>query len=547
MSATSVLDRLLIYFAADTVALKHGAKEAKQVTDKVSTSISHADVLSHKLGHSFKETIASIGGGLAAFLSLDAIAEGVLKTAEYADQLGKLSQSLNLNIEDLSAWSDAVKLCGGSAEEFQETAKRMSAQLADFATKGVSRAAPFFKELGISMVDAQGHARSFMALLPEIADKFQHLSRSESFGMGERMGLDRGTILLLQQGRGAVEAMIEKQKALGAVTQEQAETAEKFEAAWMDVTHAFRTLALDLGELLLPVLTAVSNAFARFGEFASKHAHFVAGALMVLGGAITAFVLPPLISMAIAAAIAFAPFFAIGAIIAAVAVAFGLLYDDIQNFIEGNNSLIGQFLGKYPLIKAVIMGIVDYVRFLWAVWSSTMTGIANLILHPIDSFYRFKEVVKEGVDWVLQHFPRVNAAISNMGAAFSAVGQVVKSVWDAIFKVISGTVEEIGKAVAAVGRGYDKVKAAFGGKTQPSVASAQGALTQASGLPITQIPGSALSAANSSSVKNTNVTVSNVNVNTQATDADGIAKHVGGALSDQMRHAVNIVDDGVAA
>src|SRR5699024_6427901 len=49
-----------------------------------------------------------------------------------------------------------------------------------------------------------------------------------------------------------------------------------------------------------------------------------------------------------------APFATIAAAIIAVGAAFALIYDDIRNFIAGNNSLIGQISEEYPAIGRLI-------------------------------------------------------------------------------------------------------------------------------------------------------------------------------------------------
>jgi hypothetical protein len=69
-----------------------------------------------------------------------------------------------------------------------------------------------------------------------------------------------------------------------------------------------------------------------------------------------------------------------------------------------------------------------------------------------------------------------------------------------------------------------------------------------------QASGAALGAQTSNSIsnttkggKNTSVQVGKVEVHTQATDAQGISKAIGGTMQTQMRQAVNNFDDGVLA
>lgn len=51
------------------------------------------------------------------------------------------------------------------------------------------------------------------------------------------------------------------------------------------------------------------------------------------------------------------PIIAIIAVIALLAAAFAIVYDDIMNFIDGNDSMIGRILEKYPRLKVVILAL----------------------------------------------------------------------------------------------------------------------------------------------------------------------------------------------
>lgn len=47
-----------------------------------------------------------------------------------------------------------------------------------------------------------------MGVLPELAESFEKLSKQESAALGQKLGLDQGTIMLLRRGRREVEDQI---------------------------------------------------------------------------------------------------------------------------------------------------------------------------------------------------------------------------------------------------------------------------------------------------------------------------------------------------
>ena len=488
MAGGSLLAEFFIRFTSDATGVAKGAKEAKVATDSVNNSLLSTNQLAAKAGNSFMNLAKQYGGFIAASLSVGALVKGINNAANFADHLDELSKAINVNVEDLSVWGDAVKIAGGTAESFQETTKHMAAELANFATKGTSRAAPFFRSLGIAMVDSAGKARNFFELLPELADAFQKLGKEESFGIGRKMGLDDGTIMLMQKGRVEVDAIIKRQKELGVVTKEDAEIAAKFNDQWDDMQHAFRSVFTAVGSAVLPAFTAILNIVERVALFMKKHSSFMTGIFVALGVAILTFVVPPLLSAAAAALVLYAPFLLIGAAVAALIVGFGFLWDELSNFFEGNDSYIGDLVKKWPKLGFAIFAIRDAVKGLGATFKAVFAFI------------------KDGAQSVLDFFDKI------LGV-------------------------------------YEKVKGAlgFGGGSASTGSAGQAALASASGNPFGALTSQSIANSTQNQSSSNSLSIGQVAVNTQATDANGIGAALGPALQTHMRQAVNSFDDGIRA
>lgn len=358
----SVLETFIFMFEADVDDVKKGTEKAKKTTDDLNTSLKKTDLTSQKLGSSFSGLIARATGAFAAILSTGAIIAGIRSAAHYADEIGKLSEVLDINIGDVDAWTSAVKKSGGSAESFASSARSLNASMAEFAAKGTSRAAPFFEALGISLLDTQGKARKVVDVLPELADKFSKLSRSEALGIGQKIGLDQSTVLLLTKGKTAVDEIIKKQKELGVVTKKDAEIAEKFNDQIEDTSRSFKSLFTVVGSVVLPGFTSILKAVETVAVFMRENSTLIEGALIGIGTAIALYVLPPLAATAFAAFITAAPFLLIGAAVAALVAIFALLYEDITAFLNGADSLTGKVLKKFPIIGEVVKGIIGFFK-----------------------------------------------------------------------------------------------------------------------------------------------------------------------------------------
>ena len=352
--AGGLLETFYILFESDSSDVKEGADKAKKSTDDLEGSLASSGSEAQLTGKSLGSMAKVAAGALASLVAVSAIKRGIIDTAAEADALGKFSERLNENIESISAWSGAVERSGGTAQGFQSSLESLNEKIVDTAIKGTGELLPFFNQMGISIADANGRARSTLDILPELADSFQNLSAGESAGIGKRLGLDEGTVLLLQKGRGEVEKLLERQRALGVTTREQAEASAKFNDAMADTSRAFSTIGRLLVIEALPYLTDFFDIITDVIVFFKENKNIAVGFFGAIGAVIAAVYLPAILSAAAATLVAISPFLLIGAAIAGVSAAFALVYDDIMAFLSGSESVIGELSKEWPLLGEVI-------------------------------------------------------------------------------------------------------------------------------------------------------------------------------------------------
>jgi len=529
----AVLDTFFLMFEADASSLNDGVEKAKKNTDQLESKLKLADIAGGKLGQSFTNMLATAGGAMIAIFSVGAMTSGIAGAIDYADALNDLSNGLGIATEDLDSWGKAVKMSGGTAEEFQGTLSTMSADFAMIATKGTSRMLPFWKELGINVKDSTGKMREVLDVLPELADKMAGLSKQESIGMGRKLGLDQGTIMLLQQGRREVEEQIKQQKEMGVVTAEQAKQAGEFNDALDQLSMNFRGMFISVGSSLIPAFRWVVDTLTTVVAFFKKHSDFMTGLFIALGAAIMVFLVPPLLTAAGAALAAFAPFLLMGAIIAGVAVAFALLYDDVMNFRAGNESLIGDLYAKYPFIKTLIDGISEAFTNMKEIAVEVWGLLSDLVTLAGVKVKEFWDGMGNGINWFKETFPMLFSIIEMFSTVF---GNVFNAILDMFFSLI-GT----------IGDGLKDVLSAVGiDVSMDGLKNARSQVQAAAGNPLNSTTSNAISNSKSTT-QSANVTVGKIEVKTKATDADGIAKAVGGSMQAQLKKATSNYDDGVRA
>lgn len=304
-------------------------------------------------------------GMVASFVAFDAIAAKVFDTASNVDTIGKLSQTIGLNIVELDAWGIAAERNGGSAEALRGTVESLQTSLQDISITGGGEIINTLAMIGVQATKANGEIKSAFEILPEIAAAFEGMSTQQSFAFGRRLGLDQGTILTLQQSRYEVDKLVERQKMLGGVTKEGYETAALFNDQWDDTKRVFNSLWLSANNTILPLLQKVLAGLETVVVWVRNNQALVEGFFIGVGSAITVTYLPAITAAAAATFAAISPFLAVGAAVTAIGVAVALLYEDIKAWVNGSKSAIGEIVGTFDEFKDKVVGVFDAISQKW--------------------------------------------------------------------------------------------------------------------------------------------------------------------------------------
>lgn len=369
----SVLTQFLIMFDTD-------AKKATTETEGLAGALEDVEGAAEGATggvdgttESYNENAVSIGsltkamvGLIATYVTFDAIATKVMDNAAGIDSMGKFTQTIGLNIVELDAWGAAAERNGGSAEAFRGTVESLQNSLQEMEITGGGEMINTLAMIGVQATDSGGRIKSAFDILPEIAEAFKNMSAAKSFAFGKKLGLDQGTILMLQQSRFEVDKLVERQKLLSGVTKEGYETAAIFNDQWDDTKRVFNSLWLSANSTILPMLQSVLKGLEVVVLWVRENQTLVEGFFIGVAGAITAIYLPAISSAAAATLLAAAPFLIVGAAIAAVGVAVALLSEDIQAWVNGSKSAIGELVGTFDEFKDKVTGVFDTISKKWA-------------------------------------------------------------------------------------------------------------------------------------------------------------------------------------
>jgi len=220
--------------------------------------------------------IFTAGRGLRSFIADTVSAEA---------STGRLAASLTLSTETLSEWEGAAQRVGGSAQATAGSLQNLTNSYEELLTTGQSSIVPALRFLGITNAD---QLKDLPTLLLSVANAFKAMDPRLAMTIGQQMGLDPGTIRLLEQGREGVELLLEQQHRLGNTTQEDAEAGIALQRAWLDLTQSSGTLGRRILTDLTPALVGFLQVLTRVMEWLVAHPRVAEAAFAALTGAILA-------------------------------------------------------------------------------------------------------------------------------------------------------------------------------------------------------------------------------------------------------------------
>lgn len=401
--------------------------------DKLNKSVDD----SIKKFQNFARDAISILGAIAVASKINQIAD---QFTNAADASAKFARTLGDNLQKVEAMGEAVIRSGGSIDGFRSSMMALSERIGQ-AAMGQGEAVETFARLGIASRTANGNLRKSSDVLMQLNRQFQGLSKVQQIQFGKRLGLDEGTIKMLQTAPKELDALIKRQMQLGVLNERQAFLSEKYRDALSDTSQAFRSLAGSLLEFILPAMIRFQEFLQGLAIMMREHKGFFTTVFIAIGAAILKFALPPMLKLALATTVAFLPFIKIAAILTAVGVVIGLIVDDILTFIQGGESLIGKLVSgfkifftmlktttpMFAIIEGFIKKMVNLFKMMqgmtWGTWEDfirNMGSIGTVILDNLKgAFNKVKETIQPIINWIIEKWSSMVNIISDKFAPFT--------------------------------------------------------------------------------------------------------------------------------
>jgi len=415
----TVLDTLITRFGFETD--KSGLDKAEQgLTDFKGAAIKVA---------------AAVGAILGGVYFLKVIAEAADETLKWADSNGVV-------IESLGELEFATQRQGGSVEGLRSSLSNINRAIGE-VSRGVGRAKIAFEDYGLSIKNSNGTTKTADELLVDLNRKFVTLSKAQQFDLATKMGIDKGTIRLLQTAPDEIAKLRREASKLGVLTRQDAMAAADYMDGLTNIGQAISALKFEIGGFFFGPLANFFKTMADGIALIKDNIQFVNIFIGVLG-VLVAWYKRAAIWAAIMWIASLGPIAAVVAGVALLAAGIALLVDDFIAFFNGQDSMIGDLVKKWPKLGKLIFLLRDIFVLLFAktiegfgVWLGWFNEIGLAIIKffiaPIDeaklSFESLSEIASRVFSSILGGMVNIAKGVKKfieapMSAASAAVGKL---------------------------------------------------------------------------------------------------------------------------
>lgn len=585
----SILDTFYILFKTDAEDAAEDIEKVDAASDKAEKGLKSVDAAAKGVGQSFIAMAKQLVAPLIALASVGSLVNIAMDRAAAVRELDAFSAKLNSSVSDVDAFQRSIKGLGGETAGAVDSLVKLGEKVNEAFSDKESGARKDFEAWGLAFKNTKGEALGATDAMLELAKNLEGVSNAEALARIKKLGIeDATTIEALMLGRRTLEAHIAAQKEMGVVTEENAAAVRDYYSALGEAQNLLTSIGNQILTTFLPIATRGIEIFGDLVRWILENQTLVEGFFIGISAVVAAKYLPVMLRAAWATAMALGPYLAMGAAVLALAAAFALAYEDVTAFLNGQPSLIGALAEKYEWLGKVIRGIGEWIKenpisgwIAAAVAAMKLaTGVGDKLLSSM-GFGNTGAAAAAGTRWgsalglaarvaIVAAFAGIFLEIMKQFDPKGNLGGITKPIDDAIrsalgikakdegvtpgeiWRGLTGTLEE-GEAAETPAKVEPKPEpdklsqtAIDLGFDQSTVFEAQKMINEAAALSISsQTPGSVSQPVTKNDISNT-VNVGGVTVKTEATDANGIAAAVQGALKKQLQTTAAQLDDGVA-
>lgn len=256
------LEEFVILFRLDAQNFKKGEREVrdslKGVKDSSKKTFDDLEGGGKKAADVFRKVRNEAAALFLVFAGASSIKDFATSLVSGTASASRLGETLGISAGRVAGWRGALAAVGGTANEADAALSTMQQTLENFKFNPVAVNRGVLAALGINTEDlANGTPES---LLLKLAEARKGKSAQDYSFLLQQLGLSSNTINLLLKGKDAVKALVDEQERRAHITKADEEAARKFDETMAKLSTTIKGQAL-------PAVTLLLEAFQKLGDW----------------------------------------------------------------------------------------------------------------------------------------------------------------------------------------------------------------------------------------------------------------------------------------
>jgi hypothetical protein len=257
VSAT-IVDALIVTLGLDAKEFERGQKRTLDSLDKTRKDADKTAKDVEQAGKRAAQFFTQMRNEALAFFAVLAVGSGlksfVKDTISTASGLERMSANLDMSAKDLAEWQLAAKHVGGTAEGMTATLQQAADDIAKFKMGFGSESLSGFFRMG-GTTDQLKDANTYLLARADIIKKIYDVDPNKARVVAAMMGItDEGAFNLAKRGAAGMEEQRRAQAALAEEFQRVAKRAEEMRQKLDALSNRFDAIKIRIFEIVLPAL-----------------------------------------------------------------------------------------------------------------------------------------------------------------------------------------------------------------------------------------------------------------------------------------------------
>lgn len=249
---------------------KQATDATKKLSAEEAKAAKEIEARNKAMAESFKKVRNEALALLAVFTAGMGLKEFTEHTIGSAVNLGYMAKNLQMSTKDLSAWQRAAERAGGSAEGITQTLQDSQQQIAKFRLGQVSESIQWFLRFGGKTSDLQDGNKYLLARAKIVQDLFK-VDPGRARFVAQQMGISDEEFNFIKQGPQAILALVAAQEKNSAISERQAEQALKLKNAWLDLRDRLEYVGTTVLLELMPTFELWLQKLQKLADWVADH------------------------------------------------------------------------------------------------------------------------------------------------------------------------------------------------------------------------------------------------------------------------------------